>query len=121
MTKIVRLEKFSKELEKYAEKNMEVYRQTVIETLADNIAYLVANSPVDTGLFAQSWNLEVDEKIACLFRDGTGAVICSESVAFTLGILGVQFKRPFDFLRPDHIFGAVLEYKANYGKDIYHF
>jgi hypothetical protein len=60
-------------------------------------------------------------KIACLFKDGTGAVICSESVAFTLAILGIQFKRPFDFLRPDHIFTAVLEYKANYGKDFYHF
>jgi hypothetical protein len=65
--------------------------------------------------------LKLFYKIACFFKDGTGAVICSESVAFTLAILGVEFDRPYDFLRPDHAREAVIKYKAKHGKDIYHF
>lgn len=65
--------------------------------------------------------IELFYKLACYFKDGTGAVICSESVAFTLAILGVQFDRPYDFLRPDHVHQAVTKYKAKYGKDFYHF
>jgi hypothetical protein len=61
--------------------------------------------------------LSIFKKIAGFFTDGSGAVICSESVAFALAILGVQFKRPFDFLRPDHIHEAVIKYKATNGKD----
>lgn len=66
MGKVVRLDKFSDELKKYSQKSIKVYKQTVIETLADNISYLVANSPVDTGLFAQSWSMEVTEKEAVI-------------------------------------------------------
>lgn len=66
MAKVVPLNQFSKELEKYAEKSIETYRQTVVETLTEHMRVLIQNSPVDTGLFAQSWNLEVDEKRAIL-------------------------------------------------------
>lgn len=61
--------------------------------------------------------LSIFKKIASFFSDGAQAVICSESVAFALAILGVKFDRPFDFLRPDHIYDAVLKYKAGHGKD----
>jgi len=66
MSKVVPLNKFASELDKYAKKNMVVYKQTVVEVLVDTMQSLVELSPVDTGLFAQSWNLEVDEKRALL-------------------------------------------------------
>lgn len=59
--------------------------------------------------------VKIFERLARFFSDGARAVICSESVAFALAILGVEFKRPFDFIRPDHAHEAVKKYKANYG------
>ena len=41
--------------------------------------------------------------ITKLFADGIDSTICSESTAFTLGLLGIKFNRPNDFLRPDHV------------------
>lgn len=38
-----------------------------------------------------------------LFSDGKASTICSESAAFTLKLLGIQFNRPSDFVRPDHV------------------
>lgn len=64
--KIVPLDKFSGELKKYSEKSIEVYKQTVVETLVDSMAMLVESSPVDTGLYAQSWRMDVNEKRALL-------------------------------------------------------
>lgn len=66
----------------------------------------------------EATGIKLFRKIANFFTDGSTAVICSESVAFALAILGVKFNRPFDFLRPDHIYEAVLKYKAGNGKDI---
>jgi len=60
--------------------------------------------------------LRIFKGIAKWFTDGKAAIICSESVGFTLALLGVQFNRPFDFLRPDHIYRAVIHYKAINGK-----
>lgn len=66
MTKVVQLDKFSEELKSYMEKNLAEYKKAVVKALTDAIPRLVANSPVDTGLFAQSWNLEVTEQSAIL-------------------------------------------------------
>jgi hypothetical protein len=66
MAKVVPLNQFSKELGKFMEKDIETYKMTVVETLTDHLRVLVENSPVDTGLFAQSWSLDVDEKRAIL-------------------------------------------------------
>lgn len=67
----------------------------------------------------EATKLKIFYKIACYFKDGTGAVICSESVAFTLAMIGVQFNRPYDFIRPDHAHEAVIKYRVNHGKDFY--
>ena len=42
-----------------------------------------------------------------LFADGVDSTICSESAAFTLSLLGIQFNRPNDFVRPDHVINAL--------------
>jgi len=66
MPKVVKLDKFAKELESYAEKNIELYKESVIDALLKNLVEIVRNSPVDTGLYAQSWDLIVTEKSAVL-------------------------------------------------------
>lgn len=66
MPKIVSLDKFSKELKDYSEKNINEYKKAVINALMMNMQHLVESSPVDTGLYAQSWDLKIDEKSAIL-------------------------------------------------------
>jgi hypothetical protein len=66
MAKIVSLDKFAKELDEYSKKNIKVFKQAVVQSMADNMKGLVESSPVDTGLYAQSWRMEVDEKRAVL-------------------------------------------------------
>jgi len=66
MTKVVPLNKFAEELKDYSEKNITAYKQVVVEALTDEMANIVAASPVDTGLYAQAWSMEVDEKRALL-------------------------------------------------------
>jgi len=53
--------------------------------------------------FGEKLNSNLIKNTANLFKDGASSTICSESVAFTLRLFGVQFKRPLDFVRPDHI------------------
>lgn len=66
VAKVVPLDKFSKELEKYAKKSQESYKKAIIDSLYKNFAELVANTPVDTGLLAASWKIEVTEKEAII-------------------------------------------------------
>lgn len=66
MAKVVQLNKFAEELKEYADKNIAEYKKAVVSALTNALPRLVANSPVDTGLYAQSWNLDVDEKRAIL-------------------------------------------------------
>lgn len=47
--------------------------------------------------------------IANLFSDGKEGVICSESTSFVLKLLGVQFKKPYDFIRTDEVIDKMLE------------
>jgi len=42
-----------------------------------------------------------------IFADGIDSTICSESASFTLKLLGIQFNRPNDFIRPDHVVKAL--------------
>jgi len=66
MAKKVPLDKFSKELRKYAEDDIEKYKKSVTGALIKNFQDIVKNSPVDTGLYAQSWDLILTEKNALL-------------------------------------------------------
>jgi hypothetical protein len=66
MAKVVPLDKFAKELKEYSEKNIETYKKVVVEAMTDEMKNIVAASPVDTGLYAQAWSMDVDEKRALL-------------------------------------------------------
>lgn len=61
-TKTVVLNDFAKELENFTEERLEDYQRATVEGVAKSIPTLVQNSPVDTGLYAQSWDFTVDEK-----------------------------------------------------------
>jgi hypothetical protein len=65
-TKSVSLEEFAGELGDYMRKNVDQFRQGVASGLARSIPMLVRKSPVDTGLYAQSWDFTVGEKSAIL-------------------------------------------------------
>jgi hypothetical protein len=66
MQKTVSLDKFSQELNKYAKESSEAYKKAVVDALYQNFSELVANTPVDTGLLSQSWNIEVTEREAII-------------------------------------------------------
>lgn len=57
----INLEDFSKELGNFAKLSLEKKRGAVARGLAKSIPDLVAASPVDTGLYAASWQFTVDE------------------------------------------------------------
>lgn len=61
-TKTVVLNDFAKELENFTEERLEDYQRATVEGVAKSIPTLVQNSPVDTGLYAQSWDFTADEK-----------------------------------------------------------
>lgn len=65
-TKVVSLEKFADEMKAYNKKSMVKYKKAIIDALLKSIPRLVKQSPVDTGLFAQSWDLIVTEKSAII-------------------------------------------------------
>lgn len=49
------------------------------------------------------WVRKMLEKLYKKFRDGENSVICSESASFLLMLVGIEFNRPYDFIRPDHV------------------
>jgi len=59
MTKIVELDKFEEELGMFSKQHIENFRMAIIDSISENMRTLVDNSPVDTGLYAQSWKMEV--------------------------------------------------------------
>lgn len=66
MAQVVPLDKFADQFGEFAKVTAERYKVAVVDALLRAIPRLAANSPVDTGLFAQSWDLQVDEKQAVL-------------------------------------------------------
>lgn len=64
--KIVDLADFSKELGSFAQLSLKAKRQAVVSGVARSIPDLVAASPVDTGLYAASWDMTVLEQSVVL-------------------------------------------------------
>ena len=58
---VVKLEDFSKELENWNNASLKKKRDAVTNGLLRSIPDLVEASPVDTGLYAQSWQVEMKE------------------------------------------------------------
>lgn len=64
---IVPLELFAKRLGQFTkEELLPMQKKAVIQGIAKSIPLLVEASPVDTGLYAQSWDFTYDEKSAVL-------------------------------------------------------
>lgn len=62
MTRVVNLEDFGDQLEGFMKRSLEQKRKAVATGVARSIPDLVAASPVDTGLYAASWDMTVEEK-----------------------------------------------------------
>lgn len=65
-TKVVRLENFAEELKKDSKVRLDQYKTAVVKGVVKSIPGLVAASPVDTGLYAASWDFTVSEESAIL-------------------------------------------------------
>lgn len=65
-TKRIDLKDFSKELGNFTSKHIDDVRAATASGVAQSIPYLVEKSPVDTGLYAQSWDMTVNEQSVIL-------------------------------------------------------
>lgn len=65
-TKTVKLENFANELKEFSKTSLENQRKAVTSGLMKSLPELVRNSPVDTGLYAASWDFTVDEEKAII-------------------------------------------------------
>lgn len=66
MSKRVKLEDLSKEIKNFSKRNLKERRLAVIRGIQASIPMLVASSPVDTGGYAQSWDMQISETSALL-------------------------------------------------------
>jgi hypothetical protein len=64
--KTVNLKDFSKELKGFNEKSLKEKKQATVKGIVKSIPDLVAASPVDTGLYAASWDFTVEEEAVIL-------------------------------------------------------
>jgi len=62
VAKTVNLGEFSKELGDFKDKALEDIKVAFAKGAVSSIPNLVRNSPVDTGLYASSWDFTIDEK-----------------------------------------------------------
>lgn len=76
--RVIQLKAFSKVLGDFSTRTLKEQRETVARGLARSIPDLVAASPVDTGLYAASWNFSVDEEKAIIGNTAPYAGIIEE-------------------------------------------
>lgn len=65
-TVYVSFKDFSKEIERFKNLSISAFRYGTSSGVLKSIPMLVNKSPVDTGLYAQSWDFEVSEKAVIL-------------------------------------------------------
>lgn len=76
--KTVKLENFANELKEFTKASLKDQKKAVASGLAQAIPDLVEASPVDTGLYAQSWNFTVSEESAIIGNYAPHSVIIEE-------------------------------------------
>lgn len=59
--KRIELKDLSSELKKWSDNHIKTLRQVTVNEVNRAIPRLVAKSPIDTGLYAQSWDTEINE------------------------------------------------------------
>ena len=57
-TKVIEMKVLPKEFEKFGKKTIEEYKEAAIKGVKNYLPNLVADSPVDTGEYANSWDTE---------------------------------------------------------------
>lgn len=111
MAGTLKLNEFSKILRDMPGKTLEQVKKGTVSGLARSIPDLVAASPVDTGLYAQSWTFEADETRAVLGNFSPYAAIIEDGARpFTppIGPLLAWAKRVLkDSSQPPHYSEAV--------------
>lgn len=60
--KVVNLRDFAKELGKFTDSKLKDYKKAAVKGIVESIPILVKASPVDTGLYAASWDFSVEEE-----------------------------------------------------------
>lgn len=60
-TKVVSLDQFAKELGVYSESHLKELKAATVSGIAKSVPMVVERSPVDTGLYAQSWSFTETE------------------------------------------------------------
>lgn len=65
-TKVIQLSELSRELGRFTEVHIDDMRKAATLGVLRSIPDLVAASPVDTGLYAASWDFTADEKMAVI-------------------------------------------------------
>lgn len=78
MATTVKLNEFSKIIKEMPGKSLEQVKRGTVSGVAKSIPDLVEASPVDTGLYAQSWNFTADEQAVVLGNFAPYASIIEE-------------------------------------------
>lgn len=78
MTTTVKLNDFAQILRDFPGKSLEAVKKGTVSGVAKSIPDLVANSPVDTGLYAQSWSFTADEQTVILGNTAPHAAIIED-------------------------------------------
>lgn len=73
--KTVNLKDFAREIEGFTQATLEEQRQATVRGIAASIPHLVETSPIDTGLYAQSWGFSSTETSAILGNSAPHAAI----------------------------------------------
>lgn len=73
--KRVSLKELSQELPGFAKATLAKQKQAIVMGLQRSLPMLAEQSPVDTGLYAQSWRMSVDEEKAVIGNDAPHAPI----------------------------------------------
>lgn len=66
MAREVKLENFADVLKEFSHLTLEKQKKGIVSGVAKSIPDLVKASPIDTGLYAQSWNFTADEESVVL-------------------------------------------------------
>jgi hypothetical protein len=66
VTKTVNLKDFAGELKKFTKQTLLEQKMAVAKGIIDYLPEIIKKSPIDTGLFAQSWDLQETEKAILL-------------------------------------------------------
>ncbi|MCK5880849.1 MAG: hypothetical protein KAG18_03175 [Sinobacterium sp.] len=77
-TQIVNLRDFSSEIGKFTEYHISDQKQIIAKAIVDSFATLVESGPMDTGLYAQSWDMVESESSVILGNYAPHAAIIED-------------------------------------------